>query len=141
MTAACMCRGSARRRTAEPAIMRDGICAEGAMLVAGLPEATNSSGIGIYISQDIFDSKIIEDGWIFGEDADGSCYVAIKPSKGEFQSFEERVGGSLARVSISYVPVVNRSRKGRITQALMRLQRLCRRAALSGRGMCLCIPR
>lgn len=84
----------------------DGICAEGAMLVAGLPEATNSSGIGIYISQDIFDSKIIEDGWIFGEDADGSCYVAIKPSKGEFQSFEERVGGSLARVSISYVPVV-----------------------------------
>lgn len=90
----------------------DGICAEGAMLVAGLPEATNSSGIGIYISQDIFDSKIIEDGWIFGEDADGSCYVAIKPSKGEFQSFEERVGGSLARVSISYVPVVIQVAKG-----------------------------
>ena len=83
----------------------NGICEHGAMIISGLTESFNSIGSRIYISDDIFSTKQLDD-WLIAEDPDGQCYVAIKPAKGEFQSIEADRGGYFLKLSEPYAPVV-----------------------------------
>ena len=84
----------------------DGIGSQGALLVQGIPERTNSDDTLVYISNDLYSTKVEEDGWLFAYDPDGTGYVAVKPSRGSIKSTVDFIGGKYINFTEDFVPIV-----------------------------------
>lgn len=91
-----------------------GVSHESAMIVQRNPDGeSESTGIlFIFMSQDLYDVKTTQNGWLFTYDPDGNTYIAIKPSKGKFTgedseySIEKYKSGRLLSLSSPGVPIV-----------------------------------
>lgn len=84
----------------------NGMGSQGAIIVQTLPEKKNSVDAKLYMSNDLFDTKKLESGWLFAYDPDGTGYVAIRPSRGDIAAFEDETQGKYIRFTEKDVPVV-----------------------------------